>query len=137
MTRDVVVDASVWVNSLVPSDVNHVRCLAWFRAQASDGGALVAPALLLPELAGSISRRTGDRTMALDIVARLVASPNLRLEAVDEPMGTLAARLAAEHGLRGADAVYVATAFRLGLPLVSLDRQQLDRAQAVVTVISP
>ena len=137
MTRDVVVDASVWVSSLVPSDVHHVRCLAWFRAQASEGGALAAPALLLPEVAGAISRRTGKRGLALDIVARLLTSPNLRLEAVDEPMGALAARLAAEYALRGADAVYVATALRLGLPLVSLDQQQLAGAQAVVTVISP
>ena len=90
--------------------------------------------------------RTGDinrlmamkqRGLALDIVARLLTSPNLRLEAVDEPMGALAARLAAEYALRGADAIYVATALRLGLPLVSLDQQQLAGAQAVVTVISP
>ena len=49
----------------------------------------------------------------------------------------LAAQLAADHALRGADAVYVATVLRLGLPLVTLDGEQLHRAQAVISAISP
>jgi predicted nucleic acid-binding protein len=136
VSAQVVIDASVWVSRLYLSDAHHARAESWFAAQPADIR-LVAPVIVLAEVASAVARRTGDHTMALDMVARLLASPNLRLEAVDEPMGTLAARLAAEHALRGADAVYVATALRLGLPLVSLDQQQLDRAQAVITVITP
>jgi predicted nucleic acid-binding protein len=136
VSAQVVIDASMWVSRLYLSDAHHARAESWFAAQPADT-LLVAPVIVLAEVASAVARRTGDRTMALDMVALLLASPNLRLEAVDEPMGTLAARLAAENALRGADAVYVATALRLGLPLVSLDQQQLDRAQAVITVISP
>jgi predicted nucleic acid-binding protein len=132
----VVIDASVWVSRLYLGDAHHNRAESWFAAQPADT-LLVAPVIVLAEVASAVARRTGDRTLALDIVARLLASPNLRLEGVDEPMGVLAARLAAEHALRGADAIYVATALRLGLPLVSLDQQQLERARAVVEVVAP
>jgi predicted nucleic acid-binding protein len=49
----------------------------------------------------------------------------------------LAAELIAEVGLRGADAVYVATAHHLNVPLVTPDREQRARAGRLVEVQSP
>jgi len=46
-----------------------------------------------------------------------------------------AASLAAELGLRGADATYVATAARLNLPMVTLDRDQRERAARRVKIL--
>ena len=57
--------------------------------------------------------------------------------ALDEPLVRLAARLAGDLGLRGADSVYVAVAARLRAPLVTLDGDQGDRAAARVKVIRP
>ena len=45
--------------------------------------------------------------------------------------------LAAELGLKGADATTVAVAHLLGLPLVTWDRQQGERAGKRVTVYRP
>jgi predicted nucleic acid-binding protein len=39
--------------------------------------------------------------------------------------------------LRGADAVYVALARRLGMPLVTWDAEQRERAKPVVRVVTP
>jgi predicted nucleic acid-binding protein len=132
----VVVDASVWVSRLYLRDAHHSRSVSWFAAQTANT-LLISPVIVLAEVASAVARRTGEPMMAMAMVARLRALPNLRLVAVDDPMGALAARLAAEQALRGADAVYVAAALSLGLPLVTLDQQQLERAQAVITVISP
>jgi len=134
---DVVVDASVWVSRLVTGDVHYARCEAWFQAQAASGGVLVAPVFVLAEVAGAISRRTGQQNLAHQAVGLLQKLPSLRLVSVDAPLGGLAAQLAADHALRGADAVYVATALRLSLPLVTLDGEQLHRAQAVISTLSP
>jgi predicted nucleic acid-binding protein len=98
---------------------------------------LVAPVLAIPEVAGAVMRRTGQRRLALDAIALLQDLPASRLVAVNRSLVATAARLAIKYALRGADAIYVAAALRLDLPLVSLDRQQLDRAQAVITVITP
>ena len=134
---DVVVDASIWVSRLVDGDLHHARCQAWFQTQTSDGGLLVSPVLMLAEVAGAISRRTGQRTLAHRAVGMLQELPSLRLVSVDAPLAGLAAQLAADHALRGADAVYAATAAQLGLPLVTLDGEQLHRAQFIVSTFSP
>jgi hypothetical protein len=49
-----VVDASVVVSNLVPHDVHHAASRAWLTRHIGDGGLVVAPALLLPEIAGAI-----------------------------------------------------------------------------------
>ena len=131
---DAVVDASVWVSRLVPGDVHHSRCRSWFEAQT---GLLVAPVLLLPEVAGAISRRTGQPSLSQRAVDLLLKIPSLRLVAADPPLARLAAELAADHALRGADALYVATAHELGILLVTLDSDQLERSKAVVSTIAP
>lgn len=134
---DIVVDASVWVSRLVEGDVHHARCRQWMDSQAAGGGLLVAPVLVLAELAGAISRRTNRPSLARQAVRGLQALPQLRLVSVDPPLADLAAGLAADHALRGADAVYVATASQLGLSLVTLDDEQLRRAKSIVATSSP
>jgi len=134
---DAVVDASVWVSRMVPGDVHHARCQAWFETQNSSGGLLVAPVFLVAEVAGAIARRTGQSGLAHRAVELLQELSSLRLVSVDPPLARLAAQLAGDHALRGADALYVATAHQLGLPLVTLDSEQLDRSQSVISAAAP
>jgi predicted nucleic acid-binding protein len=134
---DVVVDASVWVSRMVPGDVHHERCRAWFEAQTVGGDLMVSPVLLLPEVAAAISRRTGQPRLARRAVDLLQELSSVRLVSVDPALAKAAAQLAADHALRGADAVYAATAQHLGLSLVTLDGEQLERAQAVVSTLTP
>lgn len=134
---DVVVDASVWVSRLVEGDVHHTRCREWIDKQATSGSLLVAPVLVLAEVAGAVSRRTKRPRLAHQAIRGLQALPQLRLVSVDPTLADLAAALAADYAFRGADAVYVATASQLGLLLVTLDDEQLKRAKSIVTTSSP
>lgn len=61
----------------------------------------------------------------------------IRLIPLDDTLAQEAAELAADRALRGADAVYVAVARRHGCALVSLDREQRERAAAVVRALTP
>jgi predicted nucleic acid-binding protein len=54
-----------------------------------------------------------------------------------EAQGEKAAALAAQQFLRGAHAVYVALAKQLGAPLVTWDKELLERAAAVVPTLTP
>jgi predicted nucleic acid-binding protein len=63
--------------------------------------------------------------------------PWLRAVEIDESLGLFAAQVAADYRLRGADALYVAVAVRLRMPLVTLDNEQASRAAAAVEVIRP
>jgi len=56
---------------------------------------------------------------------------------LDENLAALAAEIAARHRLRGSDAVYAAVARRVAATLITLDAEQLERVQTVVTVRRP
>jgi predicted nucleic acid-binding protein len=124
-----VVDASLWVARLVPQDAFHAAVRAWMEARLLEGTEFIAPALLLAETAGAISRRTGEALLATQAVEHLQHLPGLRLVEMDSALMKEAASLAAELGLRGADSVYVAVASRLGIPLATLDADQRTRAE--------
>lgn len=132
-----VIDASVMVSRLVARDVNHDASRRWLDGHVAAGGLVVAPALLLPEIVGAIARRTGRRRLARRAIAAVLRLPELRLVAIDAELAEVAARLASDLQLRGADAVYVATAARLRLPLVTWDAEQRERGAARVAVVVP
>jgi len=56
---------------------------------------------------------------------------------LDDSLTEEAIQLATEHRLRGADAVYAAVARRHGTTLVTWDRQQLNRLQSILPVLTP
>jgi predicted nucleic acid-binding protein len=132
-----VVDASVWVARFVPQDEFHGRVRSWLDRQRLTGNKFLAPALLLTEVAGAISRRTGAIALGKRTAERLDSLPGLRLVQMDQTLVREATRLAAELDLRGADAYYIAVADRLEIPLVTLDNDQGQRASNRVIVHIP
>ena len=63
--------------------------------------------------------------------------PNLRLVPVDGHVGYEAARVASRLRLRGADALYVAVAVLLHVPLVTWDVEQRERTRSLVEAKEP
>lgn len=137
MSDAIVVDASLWVARLVQGDAFYAVSVGWFARQRATGSLFVAPALLLVEVAAAISRRTGDGELAQRAVDALQALPDLRLVHMDQDVVRAATDVAARLGVRGADAFYIAVAQRLRVPLVTLDKDQAQRAQALVKVVVP
>jgi predicted nucleic acid-binding protein len=109
----------------------------WLAERAAGGDLLISPMLLPVEVAGAVSRRTGRPRLAHQAVRALLRLSELRLVPVDRGLGRLAAELAADIGLRGADAAHVATAHHLNVPLVTWDPDQQVRAGRLVAVLSP
>lgn len=131
----IVTDASVWVARLIPQESKHEACVAWWRNFDASSGRIVVPVLLLAEVGGAISRRTGKPAIARRVVQTLLSAPELTFVPMDRDLGEHAAEIAARLGLRGADAVYVALAHRLGIPLLSLDVEHATKAGRTVQVL--
>ena len=132
-----VVDASVWVSSLIPQDAHHVTTKAWLSQRLASGDTLIIPTLALAEVAGAVSRRTGVTALGHQSAEQILNAPGLRLVALDLGMGAETARLAADLQLRGADAVYVAVAFSLSVPLVTWDQEMKVRSGGFIEVLDP
>jgi predicted nucleic acid-binding protein len=132
-----VIDASVYIALVNAHEREHSSSWAWFEHAQATGEAIVAPVMLLSEIAAALSRGIGDPTLAHRVVQQLARSDVIELIPVTLAMAEQAAVIAAEHRIRGCDAVYVALAEQLSNVLVTLDRQQLERGAAVVPVRAP
>jgi predicted nucleic acid-binding protein len=137
MATTYTVDASVFVNAFVPTEADHEQSQRLLVLLQANSVPMVVPTLLLPEVAATIARSHGDALLAQRFVAALARLPNLILVPLDLPLARQAVQVAADHRLRGADAIYVAVALRFGCILVSLDREQLNRVPAVLTTRHP
>ncbi len=73
--------------------------------------------------------------MGADLVQFVEQLPDVQLIPLDRPLTRRAAQMAAQHRLRGADAVYVATAEAQDATLITWDAEMLDRA--VVATLTP
>ena len=137
MSTTVVVDASVWVSWLITSDVNHESSLLWIVRYLAEGGLLVAPALMLIEVAAAISRQLRDSNLARETVKNLSDAREIRIDSMDTTLIWAAVEVATNLQLRAGDATYVALAHQLNIPLVSWDKEQLQRAGSLVATYTP
>ncbi len=130
-------DANVFVRDLDSRDPNHPVCRALLEQLAQARIPIVAPALLLSEVAGALSRETRNPMSGRTAITILQTLPNLTLVALDAALAQAAAEIAADRLLRGADAVYVAVARQYGCTLVTLDQEQRERGAALVRTQTP
>jgi predicted nucleic acid-binding protein len=131
------IDASVFLNAFNPYEAGHEeshRLLAHLQEQATP---IIAPTLLLPEVAAAVSRGREDEDLAREFAISLSRLPHLVLVPSDTALAQQATDLAARYRLRGSDAVYAALALRFGSTLVTLDREQRERVAEALTARYP
>ena len=132
-----VLDASVWVAALIKKEQHHAESALFLSRLVQDRRAASVPILVLAEVAGAIARQSRDTARAETGLRFMRAQGWLSIHPVTESQGETAAAIAARQFLRGADAVYVALARQLGTPLVTWDKELLERAAAVVPTFTP
>jgi len=125
------------VNAFNPYENGHANSLAFLEAVQKRGDPLIVPALILPEIAAAVARATGDSTGAWEFAQAAAGLSNVTLVSITPAVARLAAQLASDYRLRGADAVYVAVARRYATTLVSRDSEQRTRGEAVVPCQTP
>jgi predicted nucleic acid-binding protein len=131
------VDASVRVNAFDLREPGHADSRQFLDLVRQRALPVVVPALVLAEVAGAISRTRQDPAGAQAFAQALGGLPNVTLRPLDATSANQALLLAAQHGLRGADAVYAAVAADTGCRLVTLDNEQLTRLVGVVVAVTP
>jgi predicted nucleic acid-binding protein len=133
----VTLDASVWISAISTAEREHARCAALIADLVDRRVPLYQPVLFVIEVSATIGRRTRDPALAMATADATLATPNLSLVPLDHALAADAASLAASCALRGADAVYVATARHGRATLLTLDAEVRERAAGVITVHTP
>jgi len=133
----VALDPSLLITSVTTTDPGRVNASAFVRLLGEAAIELWLPTIALPELASGLGRGQRSQPAARRLLTRFRGLPYLQLVAVDEALAAISADLSLRQGLKGCDAVYVALARSLAIPLITLDREQKDRAPADVEVFTP
>jgi len=137
MINRLTIDASVLVSRLRVGDEAHEASREFLEALPDRPILTMLPTLVQPEITGAVRRFCGDSHIAGCALEVLDQLPNLNLVPLDRRLAAEAANLAAEFGMRGADAVYVAVARLFDTTLVTLDRQQRERCPSTVRAVGP
>lgn len=132
-----VIDASVYVALINANESHHANSWAWFQQAQSARELLSAPVILLAEIAAALGRGMNNPSLAHRVIQQLLHSKVVDLVPISPMLAERAAALAADHQIRGCDAVYVALAEQLSDYLITLDQQQLEHGSAVVTTRKP
>jgi predicted nucleic acid-binding protein len=132
-----VIDASVYIALINAHETFHLQSWNWFQQSRAAGESFVAPVILLPEIAAGLSRGLGNPVLAHQAVQQLFQAQLIDLIPITPLLAERAATIAADHQVRGCDAVYLALAEQLGDYLITLDQQQFERGSVIVTTRKP
>jgi predicted nucleic acid-binding protein len=137
MNEPVTIDASVFVSAFTPSEEAHLDSKTFMREAREAGVPIIVPTLIIPEIAAAIGRGQGKPDLGYLFAIEVTQFPNVTLVNLDESLAEVSAEIAANHRLRGSDAVYAAVAKRFATELVTLDTEQLQRVKKAVKVRKP
>ena len=131
------IDASVHINAMNPAEPGSADSQAFIEQLHQRPWAVFSPTLLLVQVAAAVARATNDTGRGIAMAQAVHALPGQIWITLDDSLTEEAIQLATEHRLRGADAVYAAVARRHGTTLVTWDRQQLNRLQSILPILTP
>ncbi len=137
MDNSVVIDASVLVSWIVSSDANHGDSYSWMKRYRAMGGLLVVPAFAMIEVAAALARQSKQPALTKATVKDLYSVSILRIVPLDSVLVRSAVNIASDLQLRAGDATYVAVAHELKIPLVSWDKEQLQRGGILIANYTP
>lgn len=132
-----IVDASIWVASVLNEDAHHEVSLAFMHRFVKERQIATVPLLVWAEIAGAVARRTGDTDRGMKVAELIATQVWVRGMPLDTSLASESMRLAARLRLRGADAVYVALSAKCREPLITLDEEMLERGRGVVEAFTP
>ncbi len=133
----VVVDANVWLSAASESEPDHADSVRFLHSAMILQVEFLLPALILPEVAGTVARRTRKPTDGLAFAEQLRRLPRARFVELNMVRAQAAAGLAAKAFLRGADAQYAALAVEYHVALVTLDRELHGRSAKTLVCLTP
>ncbi len=131
------VDASVFLNAFNPYEAGHEESHRLLTRLQTEAIPIVVPTLLLPEVAGTVARGRQDSLLASKFAHAVSRLSHVVFVPLDAALAQRALEVAAEYRLRGSDAVYATVALQFGSTLVTLDREQRERAAKVVPTRRP
>jgi predicted nucleic acid-binding protein len=127
----VTVDASVWTAAQDQADPFCARSRLFFSRVVLAGIVVQVPAFARVEVACALARKLRNPLQGERLANLVFHAAGAREHPMNSMVLAKALALGTTKYLRGADAIYSATAELVGCPLVSWDKEHLQRAGAL------
>ena len=127
----VVVDASVWIAAQDAADPFCVACRLFFNRVLTAGVLIHVPAFARVEVACALARKLRNPLQAERLCKLVFQTAGAKDHPLSPGLLAKAVSLGTTKFLRGADALYAATAEINRCDLVSLDKEHVKRAGAL------
>jgi predicted nucleic acid-binding protein len=131
-----IIDASIIVSSYFTTEKFHEKAKNFLEILIKRKETILLPEIIFPEIASAIARGTKNPRYALEFCQELRRLPNFIFLPIDESISWISVEIASNYFLKGADAIYVAAAYKYGCELATLDKTQKERASKVVKVVN-
>lgn len=129
--KAVAVDASVWVAAQDLSDPLNAASRLFFSHAVAAGVAIHVPAFAFVEVACALGRKMRNGAKGQRLANLIFNTTAAKQHAVNAILLSKALAVGSSKFLRGADALYSATAEIVGCDLVSWDNEHVQKAGAV------
>jgi len=123
-----VLDASVFIAAISPTERHHPRARQLFESQP-DFEPFLVPALFRIQVVSALCRR-GESAALVETVDAIVRGPRFHARPLDGALLERSVEVARVARLRAYDAVYVALALLADTPLLTLDAEVVERCSA-------
>ena len=128
-------DSSVIVTALRRQEKDHVQALELLRKIKDGVHIAIEPYTVLVEVTAAVRRRTGSKELAARVKKDLLAIGTIRFVDLDMVSSSAASDIAADIGVRGMDAIVIQVAKELGIPLITLDTEIIEKAQGIIEIL--
>lgn len=125
------IDANVWVSAADRTDVLNRPSRQFLAAAARQHLPIYLPTFAWLEIACALARRRQDAARGQQLASMVLNSPHVMRVQLDGPLLTQALLSGPSLFLRGADALYAATAVMYATQLISWDDELIRRAGAL------
>lgn len=132
MVKQITIDSSVIVASLLDREKKHNECRNLLEKVKNGEYIAIEPYIVLVEIVAAIKRRTGSSYLAERVKEDLCDINSIVFLDITSTRAHQAADIAQEIGARGMDAIVIQTAREFNAPLVSLDREMLERSKSII-----
>jgi len=137
MLDRVTLDASVIVSAFNATEAGSEDSRRLLDLLRRTQAVILVPTLMRPEIVAAVRRSTGGPSKAKALEESFCRLPGVVFQALDDRIAQAAVDIVLEGGLRGADAVYAATARQFDAALVTLDSEQRIRLPADIIALYP
>ena len=133
----IVIDASVWLSAILPADVHYQYTVPWKHRVEVSGEPIAVPAHFPAEVAGVLSRTGSDHSFIADTLDQIGSERLFTIYPISAAFGRLCAEMASLAAVRGSDAIYLALAQFLDVPMLTWDKQQRERGAMFCRTMTP